>query len=72
MKFASDTAPEQSAVEPEDERLVFYDVEVYPNLFVVCWKYQGDANVVRMINPDGKAIEELCKDAARRLQQPAL
>jgi len=45
MKFASDTAPEQSAVEPEDERLVFYDVEVYPNLFVVCWKYQGDANV---------------------------
>jgi hypothetical protein len=61
MKFASDTAPEQSAVEPEDERLVFYDVEIFPNLFVVCWKYQGDANVVRMINPDGKAIEELCR-----------
>jgi Family of unknown function (DUF5906) len=59
MKFAS-----ESEMKPEpakDDRLVFYDVEVYPNLFVTCWKYRGDANVVRMINPAPHAIEDLCK-----------
>ena len=59
MKFASET--ETKPDEPEDDRLVFFDVEVYPNLFVVCWKFRGDSNVVRMINPGGPAIEELCK-----------
>lgn len=39
--------------------LAFYDVEVYPNLFVVCWKYQGDANVVKMINPSPQEVESL-------------
>ncbi len=42
-----------------DDRLVFYDVEVYPNLFVVCWKYEGDANIVRMINPTAEEMEGL-------------
>lgn len=44
-----------------DSRLVFYDVEIYPNLFVVCWKYQGDDTVVRMINPSAQEIERLFK-----------
>lgn len=44
-----------------DERLVIFDVEVYPNLLVVCWKYQGDPNVVRMINPTPQAVESLFK-----------
>lgn len=44
---------------PKDPRLVFYDVEVYPNLFVVCWKFQGDDNVVRMINPTPNEVEAL-------------
>ena len=43
-----------------DERPVFFDVEVYPNLFVVCWKKEGlDQPTVRMINPDAQAMEEL-------------
>jgi len=45
--------------EVKDERLVFYDVEVYPNLFVVCWKYRGVDNVVKMINPTPQEIEGL-------------
>lgn len=45
--------------EPKDDRLVFFDVEVYPNLFVVCWKYQGSNDVVRMINPSAQDIEAL-------------
>jgi hypothetical protein len=63
MKFASEpeVKPEPEKAAPSDDRLVIYDVEVYPNLFVVCWKYRGDADVVKMLNPDGKAIEELCR-----------
>lgn len=44
---------------PEDEKLVIFDCEVYPNLFVVCWKYQGSDVVVPMINPTPQQIEEL-------------
>jgi energy-coupling factor transporter ATP-binding protein EcfA2 len=45
----------------DDERMVIFDVEVYPNLFVVCWKYRGDDKVVRMINPSREEIENLTK-----------
>lgn len=39
--------------------LVFIDVEVFPNLFVVCWKYEGDSPIVKMINPTPQDIEAL-------------
>lgn len=63
MKFKSDSnmapLPEK---EVDDDRVVIYDVEVYPNLFVVCWKYSGVGNeVVRMINPTPQEIEALFK-----------
>ena len=58
MRFKSEE-PSQPAVVAKDDRLVFFDVEVYPNLFVVCWKYQGAPDVVRMINPTGQQIEAL-------------
>ena len=40
-------------------RIIFYDVEVFPNLFVVCWKIRGVGNVVRMINPTPGDLEPL-------------
>ena len=43
----------------KDAPIVFFDVEVYPNLFIVCWKYQGSPTVVRMINPKPEDISEL-------------
>lgn len=44
----------------EDAPIVFYDVEVFPNLFVICWKKQGeDQNVVRMINPTPEEVKSL-------------
>lgn len=59
MKFKSD---EQSIPEEEDGPIIFYDVEVFPNLFLVNWKKQGKGNpVVRMINPTPNEIEELCR-----------
>lgn len=64
MRFKSEAEiqPETEAT-PEaqgrDARLAFFDIEVYPNLLVVCWKYQGDPNVVRMINPTPQQVESL-------------
>lgn len=44
----------------EDAKLVFYDVEVFPNLLLVNWKIEGeDKPIVRMINPTPKEIEDL-------------
>lgn len=44
----------------EQEPIVFYDVEVFPNLFLVNWKLQGKENpVIRMINPTPADIEKL-------------
>jgi energy-coupling factor transporter ATP-binding protein EcfA2 len=65
MYFQGSRALEEVQVKEEipvkDERLVFFDVECYSNLFVVCWKFHGDPNVVRMINPSPKEIEGLFK-----------
>lgn len=42
--------------------LIFYDVEVFPNLFLVNWKIEGEGKpVVRMINPSPIEIEELLR-----------
>lgn len=60
MKFKSEN--EADAVESENDILVFYDVEVFPNLFIVNWKKAGkDQPVIRMINPTGEQINELTK-----------
>lgn len=63
MKFASEEQPDkkEEIEKVPDDRLVFFDVEVFPNLFVVCWKFEGSDNVVRMVNPSSTAIEELSK-----------
>ena len=42
-----------------DEEITFFDVEVFPNLFVICYKTRGSKSVVRMINPTPQAVEEL-------------
>lgn len=40
--------------------MAFYDVEVFPNLFVVCWKLAGEGKpIVRMINPTALEVEML-------------
>ena len=61
MKFKSDE-PSPNTVNPNDKQLVFYDVEVFPNLFLVNWKEQGEGKpVVRMINPTSTEIESILK-----------
>lgn len=61
MKFASEEKEHELTVVPSDNRRVYFDLEVFPNLFVCCWKYEGDANVVKMINPSPQAIEQLVR-----------
>ena len=56
FKSEADANPLQEA---KDDRLVFFDVEVFPNLFVICWKYRGGDEVVRMINPSAQEVEKL-------------
>lgn len=60
MQFKS--ADQSTGAKNDDAKLVFYDVEVFPNLFLVNWKIEGDGKpVVRMINPTPTEIEELMR-----------
>ena len=60
MQFKSEDNSE--SISNDSESLVFYDVEVFPNLFLVNWKIQGEGKpVVRMINPSPTEIEDLMR-----------
>jgi hypothetical protein len=66
MRFKSELSSEdvgknQAEIAQRQDKIVFFDCEVYPNLFVICWKYRdGDPNsCVRMINPTPMEVEKL-------------
>lgn len=47
----------------EEAPIVFFDVEVFPNLLVICWKFDGTPReqTVKMINPSAEEVKELLK-----------
>ena len=49
------------SVDGSDKPLVFFDIEVFKNLFLVNWKIENSPKVARMINPTPAEIEELFK-----------
>lgn len=58
LKLKSET--EFDSEPPTTDILVYFDCEVFPNLFVVCWMYDDDdATVVKMINPTPHEVEQL-------------
>lgn len=60
MPLVSENESISDAEEHLDERLVFFDVEVFPNLLLVCWKYEGtDSQVNTMFNPEPADIDRL-------------
>lgn len=71
MKFKSKDIPDNDVEvtpsayikpdEPTDDEIYFYDVEVFPNLFMVCYKKRGSDVVIRMINPNPQQIAQLMK-----------
>lgn len=60
MKFKSkEEELNTKKVEVNDLPLVFFDVEVFPNLFVVSWKYHKSPNITTLFNPSPQEIEQL-------------
>lgn len=61
MKFVSEE-PSPDSGEYGEAPIVFFDVEVFPNLLVLVWKKLGeDSKPVKMINPSPEDVEELTK-----------
>ncbi|QGZ17263.1 DNA primase/polymerase [Arthrobacter phage Giantsbane] len=63
MKFKSkeDVFAEAPVAADPDDDLVIYDLEVFPNLFIISWSYFNSPNVVRMVNPTATAVGDLLK-----------
>lgn len=60
MKFKSEEPSEP--IQDDKAFLVFYDIEVFPNLFLVNYKIAGEGKpIVRLINPRPIDIEELMR-----------
>lgn len=59
MHFKSDD-PADPIASNENDPIIFFDVEVFPNLFLIVWKIQGPGHsCVRMVNPKPREVEEL-------------
>lgn len=59
MKFKSDDI--SLGNDGLEQPIVFYDVEVFPNLFLINWKILGSDKVYGMINPKPTEVESLLK-----------
>ena len=61
MKFKSDESAVSTPIDKgDDSDIVFYDVEVFPNLFLVNYKMRGEGKpVIRLINPSPQDIEDM-------------
>lgn len=60
MHFKSEEPSECVDDSKEDQPIIFFDVEVFPNLFVIVWKKQGEGcQFNRLINPKPEEVEEL-------------
>lgn len=53
-------ARDQNRLFAPDAPIIFFDCEVFKNLFVICWKYQGpDKTIVKMVNPKPDDVKRL-------------
>lgn len=54
---------EEAARERLTAPIIFFDVEVFPNLLIICWKSEGSKRdqVVKMINPSAEEVKDLFK-----------
>ena len=58
MKFKSDEPSEDKAFD-EDKPIIFFDVEIFPNVFILCHKMKGKGMVTKMINPTPDELKQL-------------
>ena len=62
MRFQSEEPSDNIEDYKDDGPIIFFDVEVFPNLFIIVWKKQGEgSSPVKMINPTPSEVEELTK-----------
>ncbi len=64
MKFKSKEkeTPIENSNSYKEDKLVFFDLEVFPNVLLISWKYPGkDNKCVRMINPGPQEVEDLMR-----------
>ena len=63
MKFKSKEMSEGCEDYEEGTPIIFFDVEVFPNLLLICWKYRGSKpeETVKMINPKPDEVKSLFK-----------
>lgn len=69
MKFCSREYEEEvvdpkmleKAVDYGEAPLVFWDVEVFVNCFILCYKFEDKPEVIRLINPTPQQVKELFK-----------
>ena len=59
MHFHSDEPAD--FVDGGEDGIIFYDVEVFPNLFVIVYKQEGDHAPIKMINPTPSDVEILMR-----------
>ena len=57
MHFMSEDKAE--VAEEGNGRIAFYDVEVFPNLFVICYKFPGEDFIHFRTNPSAKSVKSL-------------
>lgn len=64
VHWKSDELPEGIEIVLDDGSeppLCWYDIEIFPNLFIVCYKIEGTDTIVTLINPTRADIEFLLK-----------
>ena len=61
MNFKSKEEVKDSKASESETPIVFFDCEVFPNLFLVNWKFAQNDLIHRMINPSPEEIEALTK-----------
>lgn len=60
MKFKSEK--EETSIDIKGDGMAFFDIEVYPNLLLVCWKLAGEGKpIVDMVNPKPEEVAKLFK-----------
>lgn len=62
MKFKSDEPSEGVEWGTEEEApILYFDVEVFPNVFILCHKKKGEEKITQMINPEPQEVADLFK-----------
>lgn len=61
MPFRSEEKTELNSGEYESDQIIIFDMEVKPNMNLICWKALDKGTVQAKVNPSPQYIKDLCK-----------